>query len=548
MDITKAKKLPPCPTCGSTRYRKTGLGFFLCEEGHQLEGFRQEVMDFMDDNFIGTEKRRRVAVKNKKIISKIYYNEKGKFLYLRAYQTILKKQSNILIEQFGVPKELLQIVQGLWKVYVSMNPYIQVNVKKLRKKKMKKENLEDEDDLLKELEGSSSDEDSERHIDELLKNNLDSENESDTDLNKLEDIDIDIDIEKEENALKKPESPIKRQFIIKLYWTLTFQYLALMYLKVPILSVDLLRLCNNNKIPFNNARSTLPLKIQNRLRPSTALLARVPSFNFFQEATNLMAELLFPNLNVPPPTISLPFISYSILEHFNLPITFYPMIVTLKNKLNIKLNLPIRKTDKERRYSPEVIVMGLIVIILKLFYGLDGKDRLKHELFSNLPDIFDLLDNFKASNEHLCYQFIPSKFSLSMEMLQHQPIKYNEFAKNTVLPLGLKGYKDYKQIQDLFLEIVTSSQHLIKESEFTALLTTPISKELKNKIEIQISNIKYGQDYFLFDKIKELKFGANLPVEYFLLIKYLAKFSTDGDWLYLFKTVVWLENKLMGKC
>jgi hypothetical protein len=57
--MTRSGKRPPCRVCGSRHYRKNHLGFYICDQGHQLEHYVQEESEITDG--LATTHKRRVV-------------------------------------------------------------------------------------------------------------------------------------------------------------------------------------------------------------------------------------------------------------------------------------------------------------------------------------------------------------------------------------------------------------------------------------------------------------------------------------------------------
>ncbi|KAF9091788.1 Pol I core factor CF [Mortierella sp. GBA35] len=119
MENTKRKrKKPPCRVCRSTRWRKNSLGHYVCESGHQLEGYQEEEGEFVEGAG-GYERRQKVTKKKKVVESAFVSGKQGTTLVLRCAQFILQLQVQALVRELGFPLEMNAVVREYWMVYVS---------------------------------------------------------------------------------------------------------------------------------------------------------------------------------------------------------------------------------------------------------------------------------------------------------------------------------------------------------------------------------------------------------------------------------------------
>ncbi|KAF9932850.1 Pol I core factor CF [Linnemannia zychae] len=120
-DPTKRGKKPKavCPKCRSTKWKKSSLGFYICEFGHQLEGYQEEEGEFQE-GAAGYERKIKGPKKVKKVNKvQVYQGHDASTLLLRCVQYILQLQTQALVRDLGFPKEFPDVVREYWSVYVS---------------------------------------------------------------------------------------------------------------------------------------------------------------------------------------------------------------------------------------------------------------------------------------------------------------------------------------------------------------------------------------------------------------------------------------------
>ncbi|KAF9585971.1 hypothetical protein BGW38_010739 [Lunasporangiospora selenospora] len=113
---------PPCRICRTRRYRKNAMGFYVCEFGHQLEGFQEEEGEF--DLNSGTLRHRRIHKQDKKRkrkdkASKILHGAKAEKLVVQSVQLVLRKQVHVLVHQLKFPPEFETVVREYWMLYIN---------------------------------------------------------------------------------------------------------------------------------------------------------------------------------------------------------------------------------------------------------------------------------------------------------------------------------------------------------------------------------------------------------------------------------------------
>ncbi|RKO84455.1 hypothetical protein BDK51DRAFT_49059 [Blyttiomyces helicus] len=153
-------KKPPCPVCRSTRYRKDASGAYVCQYGHQLTGYQEEVADeeavFAAGAYGHRTRRERGGAKERKrrgqprklrfpgSMTVMHYRrgeaagcacllssslplatsafETPPSIIFEAFQGTLKIMVKAMIERMGLPEELEFAVLDLWLIFVTASP------------------------------------------------------------------------------------------------------------------------------------------------------------------------------------------------------------------------------------------------------------------------------------------------------------------------------------------------------------------------------------------------------------------------------------------
>lgn len=266
--MARSKRRDPCKVCGTRIFRPNDEAVYVCRNGHVLEGSRIEENEVEFGAISSSHKRKKVnritKPKTPYIFIQNLNRQERKFIFITAYQYLLKLQVQTLISQFGFPSELEATVKKFWSFFVDSNSKLQITWSEFKTLKLPTKlqpaisDVFDSASFLKapELSGLEVQEDSDSQVSGDLEESL----------------------EKQINENDKDLFPFKNRSI---RWSLVLIYLGCQYLRYPILAVDILNLANNDELPFRNMYQKLPKKFKKCAGLSLALNSTVCYFACF---------------------------------------------------------------------------------------------------------------------------------------------------------------------------------------------------------------------------------------------------------------------------
>ncbi|KAF8934226.1 jumonji domain-containing protein 6 [Dissophora ornata] len=416
-------KKPPCRICRSKKWRKNSLGFYICEFGHQLEGHQEEEGEF--DASLGSMHRRQLrGPKRKRKTKKAqhYYGANAEDLLLQAMQLILRKQLYALVHDLGFPPEIEQVAQEYWTLYISCQKTYQDTSKPTTEPAYSR-NVEESET------GNTDDrepDDEETHLtpeggdtlatrsakrtnqstfrdktkvpgkdpDELDKLEVfqndnsehsnssedDSEIDSDQELQTGDNDDVESNEDERggdpstERRAKCPADEDPRR--LNIGFTVAICYLAAVHLQLPVTMGDFNRWAMDRRLPYFNAMQHLPADMKLKVPFPGAL--RPNSFGLYPDMPNI------------------PLLIFRFTQELMLPIEVYPCALRLSQILfEIKTpsaGQPESSLDiyhfRHRTVKGPTIAMALVIVVAKMFFGLDGKNREFEELIQVNPDLY----------------------------------------------------------------------------------------------------------------------------------------------------------------
>ncbi|KAI4144159.1 MAG: hypothetical protein LQ341_002715 [Variospora aurantia] len=273
-----------------------------------------------DDNF-GTQGRR---IKQKKEfeqkVSKTYHGSKALELYLQSYQLILWKQCHTLVHSIGLPPELEIVVKDLWSL-------------QLRRIGIGNE----ESDLHSSQETSQPDT---------------------------------SDCENHEGRERLSRS----KAIPKLIDSLGHCYLGMLLLRLPISLGDLHR----EDVPYFRAVRHVPAEMREKL--PARYLAALDSQSILEpdDLRKTVHELsLFYSdpIGLTLPALNYPLLLFKHIRDLALPLDLYPAVRRTAKLMDIDFTFPQSKTRQKVSFFPEIALMALLVVLVKIYHPFDSIDR-----------------------------------------------------------------------------------------------------------------------------------------------------------------------------
>ncbi|KAJ6539432.1 hypothetical protein B0H19DRAFT_1179057 [Mycena capillaripes] len=415
-----------CPVCRSKQWHKEpSSGLIACSEGHILQNYRKEVSEVEQMGPHSVKKRtlkstRQKNTKTDQRDAKLYHGNKGRYFYFQCLQLILRHQIAVLIERWALPPELEVVCRDLWALHLSLlrepppaEPYLathesddedaQDNRASTTFKWEEKTPSPDWEDP----KASSSDGEAD-NVDDLLAENSASESSSDGE--NEDDIKSMPPAAKSRKGLHKYEQPVN---------TLAVIVLACWTLRVPILYRDLTRLIESYELPYLEATRVLPQSMTVHLtrRNIQALsLSNTPNALTLHNLVSSLARRIYSSFGIlTPEANAAPILWRAVRQCLGGGPTLYRLTKRLSTVLSLPLTLHhslaprlprIKPKDSEsHKYdnvAPELAFVATGIIVLKVVYGLDGKQRLpadSEDPACDLPRVDEYLELLRGLDD-----------------------------------------------------------------------------------------------------------------------------------------------------
>ncbi|KAK9450560.1 uncharacterized protein V1518DRAFT_449470 [Limtongia smithiae] len=395
-------------------------GLQYCQNGHQKEGAVEIGED--EDDFTGTQGRtiRLPAPPRAKPVadSSKYYGRKGYTLYLRCYQEVLRSQTAWLIKKMGAPAQIESIMKALWIMYLEGIGIDNVALDFGADEDTGDTKQGADDDLpdTQPIHQYSSpsrkrpyEDENEVYVsEEISEDNVGDTALGDSSSSSEEEQDEDDDVASEDSIRAElstlsltagksaSSSPQRRggrrsggagaptEFAkLPLVDTVALCYIACRVLRLPVFLCDLARAARSFDMPFMRADKRIPYEMKRHLefRYRQMLYSKsYPVPGTFHTACSRITELLFAkfSLVVPePPARTL--LLYRFIHDLFLPLEIYPAVrrlcVLADADFSFRIPVPGGSTRSGRisRPHPEISVLALVIIAMKLCFGLDDR-------------------------------------------------------------------------------------------------------------------------------------------------------------------------------
>ncbi|CAJ0868099.1 6287_t:CDS:10, partial [Entrophospora sp. SA101] len=220
------------------------------------------------------------------------------------------------------------------------------------------------------------------------------------------------------------EEEFRELYELKAINLLIILYLGMAWLRLPVTLWVL-----SKELPYLNIRKDLPDSIKLHLG-----LSRLKTFEpsdlvpcstlhkleySFTQVYKLHYGIIFPEINMP-------LILYQYIRDLVLPVEFYVITKELGQLLNI--NLYPDQTFQSNR--PVVILMALLVIVIKIVYGLDDESRIpnKYDKFMYyLPTFDQWVKKLGEVQQNLSDNRIPWEYTDLKEWINKSPDTYVKY-------------------------------------------------------------------------------------------------------------------------
>ncbi|KAG5342538.1 hypothetical protein C0989_000666 [Termitomyces sp. Mn162] len=347
-----------CPTCGSRQWHKEpSSGLIACSEGHVLQNYRNEATETEDMGHHTLWKRTMKSGRKKKEAESkanplLYHGARGRYLYFECLQLMLRKQVAVLMKLWALPQEFEIVCRDIWALHLELLP----DPPTAEPYRFAQELRDDDDDdeggsektdagMKGEESGEEIESEDESHSDE---EDEQEEKSRDEELEALLRANSDLEDSSDDEDGEKPPKPAGRmpgrrrgyQVYESPESTIAVLIVGCWTLRIPILCRDFTRHVVKDDVH-------IIWKLYTGSQCRTNLVA--------SRVTRLGRHALTKRLG----------------QILSLPLTLHHTLAPALEK---------RRTYKPERHvydnvAPEVSLMAVAIIVLKMVYGLDGRPR-----------------------------------------------------------------------------------------------------------------------------------------------------------------------------
>ncbi|PPQ94027.1 hypothetical protein CVT25_009875 [Psilocybe cyanescens] len=392
-----------CLTCGSKQWHKEpSSGLIACSEGHVLQNYRSETTEITEVGPHAMKKRtlksRRKKGKANSADPKLYHGARGRYHYFLCLQLILRKQIAALTQLWELPPEFEIICRDLWALNLALlpdpppaEPYHHAQETRVgpegdasAAKQGSDSGSEDENDNEKK---NSSDDDEEGE-----------EEEEDAELEALmeENSDLSSSSEDETGQIRqdagKPKKKAKGRFGYESpLSTIAVLVVACWMMRIPVMYRDFTRMIERYEIPYLDGVRSLPGNMVEHLTKHHIQALSppyAPRTMAMHKIASRLAKKLNANYGIYTPEANAASILWRITKEMGGTPLLYRLTKRVASVLSVPLTLhwtlspglaKVKAGDGFRHHydgvPPEVGLLGSLIIVVKMVYGLDGTAR-----------------------------------------------------------------------------------------------------------------------------------------------------------------------------
>ncbi|KZT12475.1 uncharacterized protein LAESUDRAFT_733156 [Laetiporus sulphureus 93-53] len=416
-----------CSVCGSKRWHKQpSSGLIFCREGHVLQNYRSENNEIED--WTGTHELRKRQITSQRerkdnlgqANSKPYHGERARFHYFQCLQLILRMQIVALKKAWHLPPEYEIVCRDTWALHLSllpnpppaepfhyaqeerlansrtqiasdgeMNPPKDANDGGGESSDQKHTEIEFETWEPPSFSSESSSEDEELEEDPVMKELMKENSVTPSHEDEFE------DISRPRLSVKPAAKKVSQRSYDAPASNIAVLMVACWTLRLPVMYMDFIRLIETYELPYLEARRLLPASLTSHLTKHTAGALspfHPPTPSKLHALTSKLAKLMFSRYSVYTPEMNaLPMLWRAVRALCGTP-TLYQLSKQMAKALSVPLvlNRPLfahsaNESHTERQWQKyddaikEVSLIAVVIVVLKLVYGLDGRERLPLE-------------------------------------------------------------------------------------------------------------------------------------------------------------------------
>ncbi|CDO75565.1 hypothetical protein BN946_scf184858.g5 [Trametes cinnabarina] len=443
-----------CPVCGSKQWHKEATsGLITCSEGHVLQNYRNETREVSELGPHAVRKRtlksgRRKKERQSKADPRLYHGERARFHYFQCLQVILRMQVSTLVRLWELPPEFEIICRDIWALNLSLLPnppspepllheQDTVGDAKQRTKGESTSGRSPSPDEVGENDDRTDREDRDQDPAQSSSSSSSSDSESesnfgsdgpdkDSELEELmrENSETPSSEEDELESTPRPKAPARKrkhrtfgQYDAPAS-TVSCLVLACWTLRLPIMYMDFVKLIESYDLPYLDPLRLLPGNMTRHLRKHTvqALSPHYPpSPLHLHRLASRLARLMYAKYDIYTPEMNAAPILWKAVRNLQGTPTLYILTKRIARVISIPLTLhrslaPALAREKKRDPAfhkqdsvvPEVALIAVVIVIMKLVYGLDGlprHPREKDDPACALPMPSELIRAIRAAEE-----------------------------------------------------------------------------------------------------------------------------------------------------
>ncbi|EPB89665.1 hypothetical protein HMPREF1544_03464 [Mucor circinelloides 1006PhL] len=342
-----------CPTCRTTKFKKSSDGGLVCKYGHKMLGIQVEEQEGDFAGVTGRERKRTKTLRDN-IQGSNPVKEKSDFLLI--FQYTLQVLTRCMVQELDFPPEIEPVVRELWLLYLAdskqeiMEAYIfEANEKEVQDSQNKPmldilERMQNEEVELDNLQDSSSSEGEDGEHDQARY----------------------TERRPGVNRVKWPKLAYQH--------TLVFIYIACVYLNYPIVCNDLIRWSTTGQIPYLNMQEKIPMDTLASLHlVVTNPMTRVPSVTHLERYSHRYINGFEVNCKVAFPELNIPLYLDRFCCQFFLPVEGYHYANYIFETRRQIFYINTSSLQPERGTHVTTTVMASVIAAVKLIYGVDDR-------------------------------------------------------------------------------------------------------------------------------------------------------------------------------
>ncbi|KAH8113267.1 hypothetical protein DFH11DRAFT_1601108 [Phellopilus nigrolimitatus] len=406
-----------CQECNSRKWHKGPSGI-TCSEGHILQNYRNETNEAADFGQHAMRKRTLKSTrmkKEKKSLANpiLYHGERAKYHYFLCLQVLLRMQLKKLVEIWKLPPEFEIICRDNWALYLSLmpspplaEPYLhsqeqngtlnpgQVEEGKEPERRQDRESDDENGHERGSLTSSSSSSESEGEDE----NEGENENEEDPEmaelLRQVSETESSEDDGEAAPQLSQPQGASRNSKRWQRDDTPSATISVLVYtcwlMRIPIIYKDFVDLIESYTLPYLDAVRLLPTSLTRHLTKhmKQALSPHyAPTPILLHAVTSRLSKTSFQCYGIFTPELNTAPVLWRAVRHMGGNPTLYSVSKSLARFLELPLTLnPVMAPPALQKFNKdpashksdnvpsEVALTSVIIVALKLIYGLDGKE------------------------------------------------------------------------------------------------------------------------------------------------------------------------------